>query len=260
MLFGEKFKRASKNITVSEKVLDDTRQKMLLQAPAPIKRKKHFVKATVSFAAIATITCAGMIGTQFFNPSNQPEVQQAENNLFSISAFAYEQQENGQLKQKEINLLQEEAYSSEIIIAIRDGEDKEYEVTQIKMLGIKCEGENIAKVDFTIDNGVLKVPNYNWSKEKLLTNLESRGKTLTVDYEKGALDEIYWESDPFRVKIDMKEGAKPYSKDTQTEDPMLVPDMEATITATVYFKDGTQSEKSLVYDAGKGTIKVEETE
>ena len=111
---------------------------------------------------------------------------QTGNNLLSISAYAYEQQEDGQLKQREINLSQEDAYTSEYIIAIRGGENNEYQLTQIKMLGFKCHGENISKVDFKIDNGVLKVPNESWAEEKLLKNLESKGKTLTIDYESGA--------------------------------------------------------------------------
>lgn len=256
-MFGEKFKKASKNITVSEVVLSETREKMLREATTAHKRN-YFARIAVSFAAIAAIACASMFGMQVISPPSQPQTSQTGNNLFSISAYAYEQQEDGQLKQKEINLTQEDAYTSEYIIAIRGGENNEYEVTQIKMLGFKCHGENISKVDFKIDNGVLKLPNESWAEEKLLKNLESKGKTLTIDFESGVPDEVYWESDPFSIKIDAEDGRRIYSKNTQTKDPMLIPDMTATITATVHFKDGSTAEKVIVYDSEKGTIKVEE--
>ncbi len=256
-MFGEKFKKASKNITVSKEVLSETREKMLREA-TKTHEKNYFAKAAVSFATIAAVICIGIFGTQLISPPDQPQTLQTGNNLLSISAYAYEQQEDGQLKQREINLSQEDAYTSEYIIAIRGGENNEYQLTQIKMLGFKCHGENISKVDFKIDNGVLKVPNESWAEEKLLKNLESKGKTLTIDYESGAPEEVYWESEPFTVKIETEEGRQANSESTETKDPMLIPEIAATITATVHFKDGSTAEKVIVYDSEKGTIKVEE--
>lgn len=252
-MFSERFKNAGKNIKVSDDILQDTRKKMLDASAPHVKRRHYAARTAISFVCAAALAF-GVWGTQLYAPPKEQGKQQAGKNLFSITAFAYEQQEDGQLKQKEIKLSQEEAYTSETIIAIRDGEKDEYKVTQIKMLGLKCQGENIEKVDFKIDNGVLKVPNESWAKEKLLKNLEARGNTLTVDYETGVPDEVYWESDPFIVKTNAT-----YSKNTETKDSMLIPDMTATITATVYFKDGSRAEKSIVYNNEKGTIKVEET-
>lgn len=261
-MFGEKFKKASKNITVSETILHDTRQKMLDAAAPPVKRTNYFARTAVSFACIAVVICIGVWGIQISTPPQDSDsTQKAVNNLFSISAYAYEQQD-GQLKQKEINLSQSSNVGlSENIVAISGGENNEYEARYIKLLGVVCKGDTIQKVDFQIDNGVLKIPNKNWETEKLLKNLESKGKQLTVDYSEGAPIEIYWESDPFRLKVDTEEGTKFTIGDSQEagSTPILTPEFKASITATVHFKDGSQVEKSIVYDASKGSVILEET-
>ena len=69
--------------------------------------------------------------------------------------------------------------------------------------------------------------------------------------------EVYWESEPFTVKIETEEEDKPIAK-VRKQRSMLIPEIAATITATVHFKDGSTAEKVIVYDSEKGTIKVEE--
>jgi hypothetical protein len=261
-MFSKKFRKASKDIKVSKAVLQDTRQKMLETAAPPVKRMRYFIKAAVSFACIAAVAFAGIWEVHISVPQQESGTLQTVKNLFSITAYAYEQQGDGQLKPKEIDLSQNrDSNGSEYIIAISGGENNEYVGKEIKLLGIECKGTTIEKVDFRIDNGTLKIPNQNWATEKQLENLESKGKQLTVDYSKGVHPEIYWESDPFNIKFESKEGATFKLGESQEEGsiPILTPSMSARISVTAHFKDGSQTEKSIVYDASKGSIIVEET-
>jgi len=256
-MFGEKFKKASKNISVSQQVLCDTRQKMLAISLKRTKRSKYFIRAAVSFACLMVITLASVYGAKVFVPSNETEGQQITKNIFSISAYAYEQSEDGKLSPKEINLSQNENFQglndTGLIVVLTKPDDDTYDVKCITLLGIQCKGETIQKVDFKIDSGTLKVPNKAWETEKTPKNLEDKGKALTIDYKEDTSADVYWESEPFQVKTGDELSI--------SESPsVLIPEMKTNITATVYFDDGSQAEKNLICDLAKGSIVIEEAE
>lgn len=257
-MFSEKFKKASKNIKVSEEVLNDTREKMYVST---ISARKNFSRrrAAIAFATAFVIVCAGIFRTQILAPQNK-DLPKSANNLFAISAYAYDQEEEGTLKKKEIDLLQSSNDESvEDMVLISGGVNDEYKASYIKLLGIVCQGENIDKVDFSINKGTLKIPNENWKTEKLPGNLQSRGQILTIDYSEGDPIEVYWESDPIQIKIDKENGKRYIIGESEYSDKasLLSSELTLTITATAYFKDGSKEQKTIVYDASKGKIKLE---
>ena len=101
-------------------------------------RRKPILRSIASFTAAAAVMCLILIGNSLLSPTDSHF-----NNLFTLRAYAFEQREDGSVKQREIDIL-DQATSWQ---GHMDGE------RFFASVGLRFDGENIKQVEFMAESG-----------------------------------------------------------------------------------------------------------
>ena len=114
---------------------DEVKNRVFNKVMQNQEKKRPILKAAVSFAAVAAVVCLMAFGGMF-------SAKQSDN-MFIVKAYALEQQTGGAIEFREVELLGETHYWS----TFSDGN-----VFYVNA-NLKCEGENIERVDFYSNEG-----------------------------------------------------------------------------------------------------------
>jgi len=138
-------------------------------APQSQYRKRPLIYAVATLASLAAVICFVVFGNMFLNPPIE------NNNVFSVKAYAMEQQSGGSAELRELDLIN----MSNVPGGYLDGKYLYLNV------GLKCEGENIKKVDFSAEDGFfakqcIKRENGKIVTENIPTLYVDENKTLMV--------------------------------------------------------------------------------
>ncbi|MDR1159641.1 MAG: hypothetical protein LBK69_03345 [Syntrophomonadaceae bacterium] len=131
-MFEKQYKNEMEKVAPSQHLISLT--KAAMRAEMEPKRQRSVFKAAVSLAMAAAI-CLVLIGTMLLTP-------QADNAFF-LKAYAMEQQSDGTIELREVDLLEQTSHWSSNF----DGKELYLNID------LKCEGENIKSVDFYTDDG-----------------------------------------------------------------------------------------------------------
>lgn len=133
-MFKEEYQKEMEKITPSQTVL--YRAKAALRGGAREKRGRSLARPAAALAAVAAVICLAVFGGTLFTPQA--------NNLFTITAYAVEQTEDGAAELREVDLANhyDDAWGG-----YWDGDNFYVNV------GLKCEGENIESVEFSTEDG-----------------------------------------------------------------------------------------------------------
>ncbi|MCL2152887.1 MAG: hypothetical protein FWH57_08020 [Oscillospiraceae bacterium] len=129
----------SREIWSSDRVKELTMSTIALQnatheMPQKLQKRPVF-KTAVSLASVAAVICLMVLGGTLLFPRDD--------NVFELKAYALEQQADGSLERREVDLVNE-TYGWSFN---EDGENVYINIW------LKCEGENIESVDFYVDEG-----------------------------------------------------------------------------------------------------------
>ena len=131
---------------------DEVKNRVFHKAMAKEHKKRPLFKAAASLAAAAAVICLIVFGSMLMPPHNE--------NNFSLKAYATEQQPDGSIALREVDLLSEQThywstYSDGNVIYVS--------------INLKCDGENLESVDFYTDDGYFLIQN---SKLPLQENVD----------------------------------------------------------------------------------------
>ena len=204
------------------------------------EKKRPAYKMVVPFAAAAAVVCLLLFGGVFSSMQDD--------NLFILKAYAMEQQADGSIELREMDLLSEKYYWS----TYNDGS-----VFYLNA-NLKCEGENIKSVDFYTDEGF-------FAKQQLIIE---NGKIVTEEgvqasYRKAPGDAEYTLV-MYGDEFDIIGSSFTLDYDAITDDFLLFLGMEVsdwrdqpsqmTIRAVATFNDGKTQEEMITLDLSKGEI------
>ena len=194
------------------------------------QRKRPLIKTAVSFATAAAVICFMVLGGTILFPKDS--------NVFELKAFAIQQLADGSIEQREIDLVNE-AYGW----SFNDNGENVY-----INIWLKCDGENIERVDFYVDEGFFATQNIRRENGQVVTEgipMAGRDSTITQygsDYANVGshftlrADEIsedlliFWGTESRRVGNDLNLPS------------------ELTIHAVATFNDGKTHEEILALD------------
>ena len=132
-------KSGSKETWSAERVKELTMSRITTKSGtyemAQKQRKRPIFKMAVSFASIAAVICLMVLGGTLLFPQT--------GNAFELKAYALEQQADGSIERREVDLVNE-SYGWSFN---DDGENVYINIW------LKCDGENIESVDFYVDEG-----------------------------------------------------------------------------------------------------------
>jgi len=121
---------------------DEVKNRVFHKAMAKQHKKRPLFKAAASLAAAAAVICLIVFGSMLMPPHNE--------NIFSLKAYATEQQPDGSIALREVDLLSGQThywstYSDGNVIYVS--------------VNLKCDGENLESVDFYTDDGYFLIQN-----------------------------------------------------------------------------------------------------
>jgi hypothetical protein len=198
------------------------------------KQRPRF-KAAVSLATAAAVICLMVFGSMLLFPQNE--------NIFTLKAYAMEQQADGSIVLREVDLHSETYHW----ISYNDGS------LFYVNANLKCEGENIQSVVFYADDGF-------FAKQYLIIE---DGKIVQEDgvsasYVKGPSDDDYTLL-RYGTDFDIIGNSFTLESDVMTDNFLLFVGMEIsdwrenpsqiTIRAVATFNDGKTQEETITFDA-----------
>ena len=219
---------------IKQEILNDITQKQ--QKRSKLSILKSFKPAKIIATAAALIFCF-IFGHMLINPQN--------GNSFALKAYAMEQQEDGSIEMREVDLMEDmQAWSG-----CYDGENL------FMSINLKCEGENIKSVDFYTDEGFFAKQYLKIIDGKIV--LED-GVPASFGSNGDGTYTITMYGDDFE-----KIGSSfTLNKDDMTDDLLLFlgtpvtnwleTPTQMTIRAVATFNDGKTQEETLVIDRTKG--------
>ena len=127
------------NYAVRDKMPDRERIRESCKGQGAVEKrrgnKRLFARFAVSAAVLAVLVASFIFGNMLLNPAGD--------NMFAIKAYAMEQQEDGSIELREVDLLDRtQRWGS-----YNDGSNFYLNIS------MKCEGENIRSVDFYAEDG-----------------------------------------------------------------------------------------------------------
>ena len=131
---------------------DEVKNRVFHKAMAKQHKKRPLFKAAASLAAAAAVICLIVFGSMLMPPHNE--------NSFSLKAYATEQQPDGSIALREVDLLSEQTHYWSI--------DNAGNFIYVSV-NLKCDGENLESVDFYTDDGYFLIQN---SKLPLKENVD----------------------------------------------------------------------------------------
>ncbi|MDR1132142.1 MAG: hypothetical protein LBL15_06980 [Oscillospiraceae bacterium] len=191
------------------------------------RRKRPVLKTAVSLATAAVI-CLAMFGAPLLTPRAD--------NAFSIKAYAMEQQTDGSVALREVDLINLPHVWSAYI-------DDENIYLNVRL---KCEGENIKSVDFFTDDAFFAKQYIKMKNGKIVTGNVSMlyvGESQTLAM--------------YGTDFEIVGNTLTLDQDTMTDDLLLFLGTEnieglvpsaMTVHAAVTFDDGETREETLVLD------------
>ena len=210
--------------------------------------RRPFTKTAVLLASAAAVICLMVLGSVFLFPQN--------NNAFQLKAYALEQQDDGSIEQREVDLVNDKQGWS----FNDDGENVYINIW------LKCDGENLKNVDFYVDDGFFAKQYIIRENGQILKDgvpMAGSGSTImrygndyvnvgnhfTLNADEMTDDLlVFWGTESRRIGKDLNLPA------------------ELTIRAVATFKDGKTQEEALVIDLsqsemqGFGTVKLTDVE
>ena len=212
----------------------------LLRQSIPEKQntiRPVYRRLAVTLAAAAVLVFCFLFGNMLMTPQS--------GNLFSITAYAVEQQADGSDELRKVDLIEQ--------TPVWGGyEDGEYFYLNV---GLKCEGENLKSVAFSTNDGFFVKQYYKMMKLAVspYTFIGPDGSIVDVDVYGDMTIALF--TDLEKVNVGSKLMLDP---DTMTEDFFLLLGMEntearqgsgqITIHGIATFHDGKQQEETLVID------------
>jgi len=210
------------------------------------QQKKHpAFKTAASLATAAAVICLMVFGSMFLSPQGD--------NIFAIKAYAMEQQADGSIELRELDLINENPYWS----SHNDGS-----VFYVNA-NLKCEGENIKSVDFFTDCGFFAKQYLKIENGKIITE-----DGVTASYCKAPGDVDYT---LVRYGNDFEVIGSSFTlgNDAMNDDFLLFIGVEVsdwrdnpsqiTVRAVATFNNGKTQEQMIVLDlttglGGSGTV------
>ncbi|GHU49290.1 hypothetical protein FACS1894127_2160 [Clostridia bacterium] len=232
-MFKDEYQNEICKIKPSQKLIDATCAAVLADMEAQEERetrpqrKLPLFRSAVALATVAAVFCLVMFGTTLLNPQTD--------NVFSIKAYAMEQQTDGSVELREVDLINQDHIWS----GYNDGENIYLNVR------LKCEGENIKSVDFFTDEGFFAKQYIKMENGKIVTD------NVPISYVGDSHTLVMYGTD-FEIV-----GSKlTLEKDVMTDDLLLflgssingrMP-LTMTIRALATFNDGKTQEETLMID------------
>jgi hypothetical protein len=244
-MFGKRYKNEMWAVAPSRRLIGLT--KAAMRAEMVPKRKRPAFKAA---AALATAAAAAAICLALFGAT--PLAPQAGDNAFSLNAYAMEQQADGTMEMREVDLLGQTPHWSSSF----DGKELYLNIN------LKCEGENIRSVDFYTDDGFFAKQRLKMADGKIVLEAGVPAAGWT-DAEGRAIVTMYGRD------FEKIGGKFTLSKDDMTDDLLLFLGMELAaedwgrdwarriprqmaIRAVATFNDGKTQEETLALDFSSG--------
>ena len=213
---------------------DEVKNRVFDKVMQSQETKRPVFKVAASFAAVAAVICLLVFGG-LFSPAQS-------DNLFVIKAYAMEQQMDGSIGLREVDLLGDTHYWS----IYNDGS-----VFYVSA-NLKCEGENIRSVDFNTDEGFFAKQHLVIENGRIITE-----EGVMAGYRKAPGDIEYtlvMYGDDFEIIGD----SFTLGNDAITDDFLLFLGMEVsdrreqpsqmTIRAVATFNDGQTQEETITLD------------
>ena len=189
--------------------------------------KKPILRTTAVITAVAAMLCFMLFGTKIITPQR--------NNLFSINAYAVEQQADGSLDLQKVDLVEPGGdwggiyYNDKFFINI----------------GVKCDGENIKSVQFSTENGF-------FVKQDISKSSSSEEDSVVFVYVSGS-------DRPVLHGLEFEELGSTFSlsKSVTADDTLIFWGMESaeadipskiTFDAVATFHDGTTQKEAVTID------------
>jgi hypothetical protein len=219
---------------------EEVKNRVFEQAMTGRHKKRPLFKAAASLAAAAAVICLIVFGSMLMPPHNE--------NIFSLKAYATEQQPDGSIALREVDLLSGQTH---YLSTYSDGNDSYVSVD------LKCDGENLERVDFYIDDDFFKLQN-----SPLPIHLEN-GEIVTMEvvpstgitFRKGSADidftlaiantkipDTFLLPDTFKLEDDF-----PLSLGTEISGWREIPST-ITIRAVATFSDGKTQEETITFN------------
>ncbi|MCL1794399.1 MAG: hypothetical protein FWG34_11085 [Oscillospiraceae bacterium] len=220
---------------------DEVKNRVFHKVMAKQHKKRPLFKAAASLAAAAAVICLIVFGSMLMPPHNE--------NIFSLKAYATEQQPDGSIALREVDLLSGQTH---YLSTYSDGNDSCVSVD------LKCDGENLERVDFYIDDDFFKLQN-----SPLPIHLEN-GEIVTMEvvpstgitFRKGSADIDFTLAiantskipgtlkfpDTFKLEDDF-----PLSLGTEISGGRKIPST-ITIRAVATFNDGKTQEETITFN------------
>jgi len=189
--------------------------------------KKPILRTIAVITAVAAMLCFMLFGPRVVTPKS--------NNLFSINAYAVEQQSDGSLDLQKVDLVEPGGswggmyYNGKFFINI----------------GVKCDGENIKSVQFSTENGF-------FVKQDISKNSSSEEEPVVFVYVSGS-------DRPLLHGLEFEELGSTFSlsKSVTADDTLIFWGMESaeadipskiTFDAVATFHDGTTQKETVTID------------
>ena len=223
----------------AERVKGLTMSRIASRGDARGAGKRPLFKAAVSLGtAAAAAICLMALGGALLFP------QGSDANVFEIKAYAVEQQEDGSIESREVGLLDD----THVWSFDDDGENSYIN------LWLKCGGENIESVDFSVDEGFFAAQYIEREDGQIVTYgvpMTGIGSTI-VRYG----DEYVNLGNQFAIDVvEVTEDMLVFwGHESKREGNDLNLPSELTIRAVATFNDGKTQEETLVIDLSQGEM------
>ena len=224
---------------------DEIKNRIFNKAIEKQHKKRPVFKVAISLTAAAAMICLMVFGIQLTPTQDE--------NMFAIKAYAMEQQPDGSIELRELDLVNENPYWS----SYNDGS-----VFYVNA-NLKCEGENIKSVEFFADKGFFAKQYLTIDNGKIITEA---GVPASYFMAPGDTDYTLIR---YGNNFELIGNSFTLDKDTITDDFLLfvgleVSDwlerpMQITVRAVATFNDGKTQEQTLILDlttglGGSGTV------
>ena len=219
---------------------DEVKNRIYFRAMQRQRNKRPVFKAVASFAAAAAVICLLALGANLLSPQS--------GNAFAIKAYAMEQMDDGTIELREVDLLGDKYYWS----TYNDGS-----IFYVSA-NLKCEGENIKRVDFYTDDGFFAKQYLKIEDGKIITE-----EGVPASYRKAPGDTDYTLV-MYGEDFDIIGSSFTLGKGDMTDDYLLFLGNEVsnrrdrpsqmTIRAVATFTDGKTQEETVTLDLSEGEI------
>ena len=231
----ESFNAIQANDEVKDRIFNLAMQK---------QQKKHTIfKPAVALVAAAAVICLMVFGGKLI-PAQDINMQDI--NMFAIKAYAMEQQPDGTIELREVDLVNEKPYWS----SYNDG--KVFYVNA----NLKCEGENIKSVEFFTDNGFFAKQYLKIENGKIITEAG-----VPASYYKASGDTDYTLA-RYGNSFDIIGNSFTLERNAINDDFLLFVGVEVsdwrespsqiTVRAVATFNDGKTQEQTIILDLTTG--------